>query len=196
MKKVSTWFRVGLFLVIAAAAVVIFILPALGDTAPGGPKLSFGGSGTCQLGGALEDFNAAGFYMSRDVQEHTYTGLSTQDSLSVYLSADRVQSCGKGQLVNKGDQWLKGTECMVFSFRLNYADGGYMTCNGTETLGNTQEAIRAGLGAPAKQLSTYDEYTYKKRGRTYTFQFSYDESGICSSVSAYQEDPNLSFYSI
>jgi len=195
MKKVSNWLRVGLFLVIVGAAVVYFILPALGDTAPGGPKLSFGGSGTCQLGGALEDFNTAGFYMSESVQDHTYTGLSTQDDIKVYLSAGRTQSCGEGQLVNKGDKWLKGVECMVFSFELRYADGGHMTCDGTETLGNTREAMNSALGTPAEHSGDYDKYSYSKGGRTYSFIFYYDESGVCTSVTAAQHDPKLSFYS-
>lgn len=195
MKKTEVFIRVGLFLAIVGGIVIFKIIPLLSHTAPGGPKLSFGGSETCRLGDALEDFNAAGFYMGESTQDHTYTGLSTQDNLKVYLSEDRAQSCGKGQLVNKGDKWRKGSECMVYSFELNQSSGGNMTCNGTETLGNTQEAIQSGLGTPALHDSKYDQYTYKKGGRTYTFSFYYDENGVCTSVSAHQDDPQLSFYS-
>ena len=195
MKKVSTWRRVGLFLVITVAAVVIFILPILGTTAPGGPKLSFGGSDTCQLGGSLEEFNAAGFYMGEKTQERSFSGHTSQDNFKVFLNAGRSQSCGGGQLVNKGDGYRSGTECMVYSFELRYADGGHMTCNGTETLGNTQEAIHSGLGKPALHDSKYDQYTYQKGGRSYDFYFYYDESGVCTSVAAYQIDPKLSFQS-
>lgn len=195
MKKASTWIRIGLFVLIVGWLVVFKIIPLLGTTAPGGPKLSFGGTETCQLGDSLEDFNAAGFYMGDSTQEHTYTGLSTQDNLRVYIGGNREQSCGKGQLVNKGDKWLKGMECMVYSFELNYSEGVHMTCNGTEILGNTQEAVHSGLGNPALYDSKYDQYTYKKGGRTYTFYFNYDESGVCTSVSAYQNDPQLSFQS-
>ena len=195
MKKAKTWLGVLLFLVIAVAAVVIFILPVLSDTAPGGPKLSFGGPETCQLGGSLEEFNAAGFYMGEDVQNHSFSGHRAESDFQVYLSADRAQSCGKGHLVNKGDKWLKGVECMVYSFELRYADGGRMTCDGVETLGSTQEAIRSGLGNPAQSNDEYDKYIYKKSGRTYTFYFYYDESGVCTSAEAYQNDPKLSFQS-
>ena len=195
MKKAKTWLGVLLFLVIAVAAVVIFILPVLSDTAPGGPKLSFGGPETCQLGGSLEEFNAAGFYMGEDVQNHSFSGHRAERDFQVYLSADRAQSCGKGHLVNKGDKWLKGVECMVYSFELRYADGGRMTCDGVETLGSTQEAIRSGLGNPEQSNDEYDKYIYKKSGRTYTFYFYYDESGVCTSAEAYQNDPKLSFQS-
>ena len=186
MRKASNWIRVILFLVIVGAAIVFIILPMLGTTAPGGPKLSFGGSETCQLGDTLEKFNAAGLYMGKNTQDHTYTGLS---------NADRAQSCGKGHLVNKGDKWLKGVECMVYSFELRYADGGRMTCDGVETLGSTQEAIRSGLGDPEQYDDEYDKYIYKKSGRSYTFYFYYDESGVCTSAEAYQNDPKLSFQS-
>lgn len=195
MRKVSNWIRVILFFVIVGAAIVFIILPMLGTTAPGGPKLSFGGSETCQLGDTLEKFNAAGLYMGKNTQDHTYTGLSSQDNLAVYPNADRAQSCGKGHLVNKGDKWLKGVECMVYSFELRYADGGRMTCDGVETLGSTREAIRSGLGNPEQSNDEYDKYIYKKSGRTYTFYFYYDESGVCTSAEAYQNDPKLSFQS-
>ena len=140
MKKAKTWLGVLLFLVIAVAAVVIFILPVLSDTAPGGPKLSFGGPETCQLGGSLEEFNAAGFYMGEDVQNHSFSGHRAESDFQVYLSADRAQSCGSGQLMNKGDGYKSGRECMVYSFSLRLEDGGHMICNGTEILGNTQDA--------------------------------------------------------
>lgn len=198
MKKAKPWIQAVLILAIFVAAVVYFLLPILDPTAPGGPKLSFGGSETCQLGGALADFNAAGFYMGEDVQEYSFTGHTSQDNFSIFMDAGRSQSCGGGQLVNKGDGYRTGSECMVYSFSLRYADGGYMTCNGTETLGNTREAINAGLGKPTETYSAkdvYDQYDYSKRGRDYIFRFYYDESGICTRVSAYQVDPQLSFQS-
>ena len=194
MKKAKTWLGVLLFLVIAVAAVVIFILPVLSDTAPGGPKLSFGGPETCQLGGPLEEFNAAGFYMGEDVQNHSFSGHRAERDFQVYLSADRAQSCGSGQLMNKGDGYKSGRECMVYSFSLRLEDGGHMTCNGTEILGNTQDAIRAALGQPAETYSDSDLYRYSKSGRTYNFRLYIDEAGICTSLSAYQDDPNISFY--
>ena len=198
MRKASNWIRVILFLVIVGAAIVFIILPMLGTTAPGRPKLSFGGSETCQLGDTLEKFNAAGLYMGKNTQDHTYTGLSSQDNLAVYPNADRAQSCGKGHLVNKGDKWLKGVECMVYSFELRYADGGRMTCDGVETLGSTREAINAGLGKPGETgnaYGEYDRYSYSKQGRDYIFRFYYDESGICVRATAAQADPKLSFQS-
>lgn len=36
---------------------------------------------------------------------------------------------------------------------------------------------------------------HKKSGGTCTFYFYYDESGVCTSVAAYQNDPKLSFQS-
>ena len=194
MKKLSNWLRVGLFLVIVAAAVVYYILPALGTTAPGGPKLSFGGAETCQLGDALEVFNAAGFYMGESVQDQTYTGLSSHNKLKVYLSAAREQSCGTGTLVNKGDKWLKGVECMVYSFALRLEDGGHMTCDGTETLGNTKEAIHAAFGTPAERNAEFERYKWSRMGRSYLFTFYYDEE-VCTEILAYQDDPHLSFRS-
>ena len=198
MKKVRIWLQVVLFLAIVAAAVVIFILPILGDTAPGGPKLSFGGGETCQLGGPLEEFNAAGFYMSEDIQTHSFSGHTAQDNFSVFLDAGRSQSCGSGQLVNKGDGYRSGRECMVYSFELRLEDGGRMTCNGVETLGSTREAINAGLGKPGEtgnSYGEYDRYSYSKQGRDYIFRFYYDESGICVRTTAAQADPKLSFQS-
>ena len=195
MKKVKTLLGVLLFLGIVAAAVAIFILPILGTTAPGGPKLSFGGPETCQLGGSLEEFNAAGFYMSKDVQEHSFTGHTTQDKLGVYLDAGRGQSCGSGRLVNKGDGYRRGSECMVYSFSLRLEVGGHMTCNGTEILGSTQDAIQAALGKPAETYSDSDLHCYTKGGRTYNFRLYYDEAGVCIKLSAYQDDPKLSFLS-
>lgn len=193
MKKARTWLGVGLFVVIVAAAVVVFILPALGDTAPGGPELSFGGSEICQLDGALEEFNAAGFYMAEDMQAHSFSGQSTMPDLAVYLSADRAKSCGKGRLVNKSGEYLRGAKCMVYSFSLRLEDGGHMTCDGTETLGNTREAINAAFGTPAKRANTYDTYHWSKLGRGYDFTFYYDDGGVCGSVTAAQDDPKISF---
>ena len=49
MKKTEIFIRVGLFLAIVGGIVIFKIIPLLSHTAPGGPKLSFGGSETCRL---------------------------------------------------------------------------------------------------------------------------------------------------
>lgn len=198
MKKVKVWLQAGLFLIIVAAAVIFFILPILSTTAPGGPKLSFGGVETCQLGGTLEEFNAAGFYMGEEIQTHSFSGHTAHDDLYVFLDAGRSQCCGEGQLVNRGDGYKSGIECMVYSFELRLEDGGQMTCNGVETLGSTREAINAGLGKPGETGNSsgeYDRYSYSKQGRDYIFRFYYDESGVCIRTTAAQVDPKLSFQS-